>query len=38
MLKDCKKIYLYMLMGDYLCVYIQMGDYICVCMRIYTNG
>ena len=28
MLKERKKIYVYMLMGDYLCVYILMGDYI----------
>ena len=38
MLKDRKKIYLYMLMGDYLCVYILMGDYICVYMGIYASG
>ena len=30
MLKDRKKIYVYMLMGDYLCVYILMGDYLYV--------
>ena len=30
MLKDHKKIYVYMLMGDYLSVYILMGAYICV--------
>ena len=29
MLKEHKKIYAYILMGDYLCVYILMGDYIC---------
>ena len=38
MLKDRKKIYVYMLMGDYLCVYILMGDYICAYMFIYANG
>ena len=30
MLKERKKIYVYMLMGDYLCVYILMGDYLYV--------
>ena len=38
MLKDHKKIYVYMLMGYYLCAYILMGDYICVYMCIYANG
>ena len=38
MLKECKKIYVYMLTGNYLCVCILMGDYICVYMCIYTNG
>ena len=28
MLKERKKIYVYMLMDDYLCVYRLMGDYI----------
>ena len=39
MLKECKIIYVYMLiMGDYLCLYILMGDYIYVYMCIYANG
>ena len=38
MLKERKKIYVYILMSDYLCVYILMCYYLCVYMCIYTSA